>query len=106
MIDRNILYTTAFYKTKDSWGKEVPFYGSYNGMRYKIEHIKADEEAGIVESLRGWIFPEPKCFDETDDELKESKDFPFTNEGIDEACQWLNDSYESKADYWMSRPKW
>ena len=102
MIDRKDLYGVDFYKTKDFVGKLVPFYGSHAGMRFKIELIKGDEETGTTDIFKAWIFPEPLGFDATSDDLKESRDFEFTNAGLDSICEWLNENYDRRIDYWKS----
>lgn len=72
--------------------KKEPFSGSHHGMRY---FLTAKEEV-----LSVFIYPEPWSFEKTPDEEKERQDFPFTQEGLDEAVTWLNQSFEDRRSYW------
>ncbi len=103
MIERNVLYNIDYYKTTNYNRQLLPYYGSYQGMRFKIEYIKGNEEENTPTILRAWVFPEPLGFDATDDSLKESKDFEASNAGLDDVCDWLNESYENKKDYYLSK---
>ncbi len=72
--------------------KKEPFSGSHCGMRYYL----------ITENdtLIAYFYPEPWCFEATQDDQKEKKEFPFTQEGLDEAISWMNQRYESDRDNW------
>lgn len=75
--------------------KKAGFTGSHRGMRF---FIKSLEEGRIT----AFIYPEPYSFDMTPDSKKESKDFEYTTNGIDECVAWLNRMYEEKKDKWES----
>ena len=45
-----------------------------------------DEEA----VLSAAVYPQPYCWEETDDEKKQIQEFPFTEEGRSEMIEWLN----------------
>ena len=65
------------------------FTGSNDGMRF---FIKSFEEGKIT----AFVYPEPYCFADTPDEEKISKDFEYTQEGVDKCVEWLNNIYEEK----------
>ena len=75
--------------------KKEPFSGSYHGMRYYLR--TADDTLSV------FLYPEPWSFERTPDEEKEQKDFPFSQEGLDAAIDWINQSYEAKRPYWNDR---
>ena len=64
--------------------KKGGFSGSDDGMRFFMK-ATSDEEITV------WIYPEPYCFEETPEEQKTSKSFPYSDVGIDEAVEWLNE---------------
>lgn len=75
--------------------KKEPFSGSHHGMRY---YLRAADD-----TLSVFLYPEPWSFERTPDEEKEQKDFPFSQEGLDAAIDWINQSYEAKRPYWNDR---
>lgn len=79
-----------------SYYQKAHFTGSLCGMRYYIEKI---EENGTT-MLRVWIFPGPFCFDHTDCAHKESKLFAFEESSLPQIADWLNEQYETRADFW------
>lgn len=72
--------------------KKEDLTGSYNGMRYIMQHKK--------DTFVATIWPEPLCFEKTPDEEKTSKEFPLTEEGRNEAIAWLNQCYEAEKSRW------
>lgn len=88
MINRNDLVPINYYKKE-------PFYGSYKGMRYRV--IKNDDV------LLATVWPEPYNFESTADEKKKSAEFEFTQSGVEQAYQWLDEQY-LQCDY--SRPSY
>ena len=75
--------------------------GSYQGMRYRLRK-REEEENKFLEAV---IYPEPFCFESTAEEEKEYRDFPFTNEGFDQAVAWLNEQHEAQAERWRKAEK-
>ena len=75
-----------------------PFTGSYQGMRYRIIKQKEakDEEGNILkeEGLLEVIWPEPFAYEKTQDALKTTQLFPFSEEGKAQVIEWLNASWE------------
>ena len=57
--------------------------GSFRGMRYRLKK-KAAEEGTSLEA----------------EEEKTYREFPFTQEGFDEAVAWLNEEYERQKERW------
>jgi len=72
--------------------KKEPFTGGYKGMRYRL--IKSTDGMEVT------IWPEPYNYLRTPDEKKQSKQFPLTTEGRDEAVAWLNEQYELQKPLW------
>ena len=72
--------------------KKEPFSGSHCGMRY---YLTAKDDI-----LTAYLYPEPWCFEATQEDQKERKEFPFTQEGLDDAISWMNQRYEADRDHW------
>lgn len=85
MINRNELYHIPFYdKSK--------FTGSYCGMRYMLQKIKGEESG--ENRLKVTIWPGPLGYEVTPDDKKTSMLYEYSDSGIDEACEWLNEQYQ------------
>lgn len=80
--------------------KKEKFAGSYKGMRYLIQ--KDHEEESDTDIFRATYWPGPYNFAVTDDSLKISATFPFTEDGKVQVVNWLNDNWEKKKDYFQS----
>jgi len=96
MIERNNLFTIPFYK-------KSPFTGSYEGMRYRISKetiLDSDESEHIV--LRAYVFPGPFNFSITSKDIMITNDFDFSEEGICNVCDWLNNTYLLHTDQWKT----
>lgn len=78
--------------------KKEPLTGSTAGMRYRM--VKAGEKEEPV--LLVTIWPEPFCFERTEESKKQSKTFPFGQEGLTAAIAWLNEQYEAQMEFWKS----
>ncbi len=68
--------------------KKSAFTGSHNGMDYRIWQDG--------ETLFAAVFPGPYAFDYTSDELKQIQEFPFSEEGYQEAAAWLDEQALSR----------
>ena len=75
--------------------KKEEYSGSHSGMRYCL--MKADD------TIKVCIYPEPWCFDKTPEEEKTWKEFPFSPEGLNEAMDWLDRSYQDDIERWRKR---
>lgn len=101
MIERKDLFTIPFYK-------KTNFTGSYLGMRYRIERAErsapqdeaSDNEPETVTVLKATVFPGPYCYDVVPEEKKTTMEFSFSEEGIADACKWLNEQYEAAPEKW------
>lgn len=85
MIDRIDLFHLPFYK------KEA-FTGSDRGLRFwigKAEVPREDSEEEKDTVLRVILWPEPFALKHTADEKKVSRDFPFSEEGLDQTYDWI-----------------
>lgn len=71
--------------------------GSFHGMRYRMSKETRENEEKALQLV---IYPEPYCFENTPEEQKEYIDFPFTEEGFDQAVAYLNQQYEARRDIW------
>ena len=72
--------------------------GSYEGMRYRMRK-KEEEDKKVLEAV---IYPEPFCFEKTAEEQKEAHEFPFTDEGFQQAIAWMNEQYETQKERWTA----
>lgn len=98
---------------KDSYGltwyeHAQPYFGSYRGMRYRIARSPMEDVFLTPPDQKGEaefeviIWPEPFCFEATEDEKKTTKTFPFTVEGKEQMIDWLNEQYESRIEEWKA----
>lgn len=82
--------------------KKSRFTGSYRGMRYVlqkkenvVEEADGDTPAKTETVLQAVIWPEPLNFENTAQEKKHSRDFPFDQDGLWAAVAWLNEEHEA-----------
>lgn len=84
-MTRSDLLSLNFYN-------HTPFHGSENGLRYRVE--KSVEDSEEVEKkeprLKVTLWPEPFNFDKTPDDKKEVSFFPFSEEGLLSATDYIN----------------
>jgi hypothetical protein len=80
----------------------LPFLGSYKGMCYRLArnplqdvHSQSAEKRAEA-TLMATIWPQPYSFNNTEDSLKETKEFEYSTEGKAEAIAWLNEKYMAK----------
>lgn len=62
------------------------FTGSEKVMCFVLEKQSAEDG----KSLRAAVWPGPYCFEKTPEEKKRSELFPFTEEGLSLAVEWMN----------------
>lgn len=77
--------------------KKEPFSGSHRCMRY---YLAADGD-----SLAAYIYPEPWCFEATPEDKKTKEIFPFTQEGLDSAVDWIEERFQSDRIRWENISK-
>ena len=90
MVQRKDLLSIGFYRLS-------PFHGSDRSLSYRIE--KLEEQVGTddkgkpktsIVGLRVTTYPGPYSFENTDDSLKKTKDFPFEPASLDAITDYLN----------------
>ena len=84
MLSREDFLSLNFVKKED-------FTGSHRGMRFMLHQETVDEE----KKLKVYIWSEPFGFEATPDEEKISELFEFSEEGLSQAIDWMNENYES-----------
>ena len=83
--------------------KKEAFTGSYQGMRYRMKKTEVPVQEGSEETttqLLVHVWPQPFCFDKTEDSLKTERLFEFNPDGIRSAVDWLNDLYINEKKRW------
>ena len=85
MIKYTDVFNINFYK------KEI-FHGSWKQMRYQIRQHQNEDGS---QSLLVTAWPGPYNFASTDDSLKQTALFEFSNEGLKAAVDHLNRLYPS-----------
>lgn len=95
MENKEEVFRTDKFMSLNILKKEV-YTGSMRGMRYRLEKTgeKPDEQILVH------IWPEPFCFDKTDDSEKMHREFPYSEEGKAEIVAWLNEQYNEKKAIW------
>lgn len=81
------------------------YFGSLSGMRFRVAreplvnvHYKAPDERGEC-MLRASAWPEPDSYRTAPPEHILTKDFPFTQEGLETAAAWLNEIHDSHMSF-------
>lgn len=69
--------------------------GSYQGMRYYYKSWDG-------EHITAYVYPEPNCFEVTPQEEKIWKEFPLSDEGLNEVYVWLNEQYAKDTAKWQA----
>lgn len=72
---------------KISYLNKLPFKGSFQGVRYIFK--KTDDN-----KLRLCTYPDEFCFEKTDDALKKYYEFDYSENGIQNAIDFLNEEYK------------
>lgn len=83
-----------------------PYLGSHRGMRFRIARDPMEDVALAPPDKKGeavfvvTIWPEPLCFEATQEEKKTTATFPFDESGKEKAVEWLNRQYEERYEEW------
>lgn len=83
-----------------------PLTGSLDGMRYRIKRTEDEETKDIEDEklkkyhLQVVLYPDAKCFEKTDEELKQYYDFPYTEEGLLQITDFLNQQSVEQKELW------
>ncbi len=85
------------------------YYGSYQGMRFRVAreplenvHFTPVDKRGEA-SLRVVIWPEPEGYAAVPEEKKIIRDFPVTEEGLQQIVAYLNEFHDSHPEMWPER---
>lgn len=89
----------SFYDIASFYNQKAVLAASYQGMRYQLKKSENPEKDGEV-YLSAVIWPEPFSFEKTPEERKEYRSFPYTEEGLDEAYEWICNQYDEKREMW------
>ena len=54
----------------------------------------------VIRACGSAFWPEPFSYENTDDEKKLTKEFPFSEDGKLAAVDWFNEQYESRKEEW------
>lgn len=73
--------------------KKEELTGSMKGMRYLLKKGEIDG----TERLLTAVWPGPLNYAKTPAERKAAKDFPFSQEGLAEAVDWMNAYYNENS---------
>lgn len=84
----------SLYDVKSFYDKKAVLKAGYEGMRYQIE--QAEEGRCLLVT----VWPEPFCFEKTAEDKKTKKQFAYSEQGLDEAYEWLCDKYEEEKVRW------
>ena len=96
MIKRSDILSIPYFK-------KSAFTGSCQGMRYRLE--KAEVEENTV--LRAYIWEGPYGFQISKEEERVKRDFPFSEEGICQAAEWLNECWQQEEERWRkAQSRW
>ena len=100
-----IIKEGEYYITLNYYWYGVTYYGSYKNMRFMIKRepsanlfYNSEERNNTDAKIVGKVWPEPFCLEKTKPELVITEENPFTEEGIEELRQWINNQYD-KNDY-------
>ena len=83
MLSREDFLSLNFVKKED-------FTGSHKGMRFMLHQETVEEE----KKLKVYIWSEPFGFEATPDKEKIFRLFEFSEEGLRQAIDWMNENYE------------
>ncbi|MDE6622648.1 MAG: hypothetical protein K2K74_19580 [Lachnospiraceae bacterium] len=86
MLSREDFLSLNFVKKED-------FTGSHKGMRFMLHQETVEEE----KKLKVYIWSEPFGFEATPDEEKIAELFEFSEEGLAQAIDWMNENNETIA---------
>lgn len=85
------------------------YYGSYHGMRFRIAreplenvHFTPPDKRGEA-TLRVVVWPEPKGYKSVPEQEKTIEDFPVTEEGLQQAADYLNKYHEEHMELWPQK---
>lgn len=101
-IENKASYGLSYYEHGQA------YLGSHRGMRFRIARDPMDDVALMSDDKKGeanfevTIWPEPYCYEKTEEDKKTTKSFPFSVEGKEALVAWLNQQYEERYEEWES----
>ena len=87
----------SFYDVSSFYNKKAVLKCSFKGMRYQVEGISKDDD---VKVLQADVWQEPFCYEKTPLEFHMTKEFEYSENGLDEVYEWICSQYESRKEEW------
>ena len=84
MIERKRLLSMGYY------AKKAVFTGSDGNKNYRVEQYIPEESEDKL--LKATVWPGPFCFDKTPDDKKQANTAPFSEEGLLQLVDWMNET--------------
>ncbi len=76
--------------------KKTTFTGSHEGMRFRFAVAKTEEK----QHLEVCAWEAPYAYDFTPEEQKQRTEVEFSEEGIQQGIDWLNELWERDSEHW------
>lgn len=97
MINREDFLALNYYK-------KTPFYGSCGNLHYRISRVEEEVPEGEEPkvSLKLVYWPGPYTLEKTDEELRQTADFEYSNDGLTAIAEFLNGLFETKPELWKA----
>ena len=89
VIDKKTFHVLNYVKKEE-------YTGSMDGMRYMLKRKASGEKA----ELEVILWPEPFGYAKTPEQKKQRAVFPLSDEGLEQAADWMNEQYESQEALW------
>lgn len=83
MVQRKDLLHLSFYE-------KSPYLGSDGPLRYRIEKSEEGEGDDKKKVMKVTVWPGPFSYDKTPEEKMSSKNFEFSEEALDDICEWIS----------------
>ncbi|MCI8300487.1 MAG: hypothetical protein HFI69_09070 [Lachnospiraceae bacterium] len=100
MIERKDILSVPYLK-------KTTFTGSYEGLRFRFAVVKreaeskeGEEQGGERQVLEITAWEAPYCYDATPEEKKLRIDREFSEEGIQQGIEWLNELWNAEPEKW------
>ncbi len=84
MLESKDLFALAYYEL-------ASFTGSLRGFRFRIEKDVSGDEENKIKQLKLTFYPDKVEYNLTPDEEKESMLFPFSDEGLEQIKNTINE---------------
>ena len=89
MINREDILSMEYLKKSE-------FTGCHKGMRYRLEGVSKEEGKCLLAT----VWPEPFNYLKTPEEKKQIAFFAFSEEGMAQAVDWMNERFEQDKELW------